>query len=200
MKIGIIGGTFNPIHLGHLLLAEWAKDAFSLDRILVMPTGISYLKEGTNVLPGEERLHMVQLALEERTDMVAEELEVRRGGFTYTHETLEALTEFYPQDSFYFICGSDILFSIENWKDPQRIFNLCTLVAAVRGDESMDEMKQKRDELVRKFHANIEVFPFMNFSVSSTEVRNRIKEGKSVTYLVPDKVLAYIEEKGFYRG
>lgn len=200
MKIGIIGGTFNPIHLGHLLLAEWAKDAFALDRVMVMPTGISYLKEGTNVLPGEERLHMVQLALEDRSDMFAEDLEVQRGGFTYTHETLEALSEVYPNDSFYFICGSDILFSIEKWKDPQRIFDLCTLVAAVRGDESMEDMIIKRDELAEKFHANIEVFPFMNFSVSSTEVRNRIKEGKSVTYLVPEKVLSYIEEKGFYRG
>lgn len=200
MKIGIIGGTFNPIHLGHLLLAEWAKDAFSLDRVMVMPTGISYLKEGTNVLPGEERLHMVRLALDDRADMFAEDIEVQRGGFTYTHETLEALTEQYPNDSFYFICGSDILFSIEKWKDPQKIFDLCTLVAAVRGDESMDDMKRKRDELAATYQANIEVFPFMNFSVSSTEVRNRIREGKSVTYLVPEKVLAYIEEKGFYRG
>lgn len=197
-KIGILGGTFNPIHWGHLLLAEWARDTFELEEVWFIPTGYSYMKADAGVLPGEERFHMVQLALEQNRFFRCLDMEVRRQGCSYSYETLEQLKNMYPADDFYFIVGADCLFSIESWKCAERIFQNCTLVAAVRGESSWSEMKEKRKELEEKFHGHILLMPFASLSVSSTEIRQRIKERKSVRYLVPDRVLTYIEEKGFY--
>lgn len=197
-KIGILGGTFNPIHWGHLLLAEWARDALAFDEVWFIPTGHSYMKADDNVLPGEERFHMVKLALEGCSYFRCLDLEIRRQGCSYSYETLEQLKNMYPSDDFYFIVGADCLFSIENWKCAERIFQSCTLTAAIRDKTSWDEMENKRAELERKFRGKILLMPFVSLSVSSTELRQRIRERKTVRYLVPDKVIKYIEEKGFY--
>lgn len=197
-KIGILGGTFNPIHWGHLLLAEWAKDTFSLEEVWFIPTGHSYMKTADDVLPGEERFHMAQLALEDNRFFRCLDIEIRRQGFSYSYETLEQLRHRYPDDEFYFIVGADCLFSIENWKCVERIFQNCILTAAVRDKTSWDEMEDKRAELEQKFCCKILLMPFASLSVSSTEIRQRIREQKSIKYLVPDRVLDYIKEKGFY--
>lgn len=199
-KIGFVGGTFNPIHNGHLLLAEWAKDQFELDEILMMPTGISYLKADTEVLCSEERFHMVELAVENNPCFTVSDIEIKREGYTYTYETLEQLRRERPEDTFYFICGADCLFFIDKWKNVERLFANCVLVGAVRGDASMEQLEQKRKELLEKFDADIRIMPFLNYSVSSSEIRQRVAEGKSIRYLVPEKVREYIEDKGFYRG
>ncbi len=197
-KIGILGGTFNPIHWGHLLLAEWARDTFEFDEVWFIPTGHSYMKANDNVLPGEERFHMATLALEGNPFFKCLDVEIKRQGCTYSYETLEQLKSMCPNDDFYFIVGADCLFSIENWKYAERIFQSCTLTAAVRDKASWNEMEDKRKELEQRFHCNILLMPFVSLSVSSTEIRQRIREQKSVRYLVPDRVLKYIEEKGFY--
>lgn len=197
-KIGILGGTFNPIHWGHLLLAEWARDTFELEEVWFIPTGYSYMKANDEVLPGKERFHMVKLALEGNSFFRCLDMEIRRQGCTYSYETLEQLKHMYPDNDFYFIVGADCLFSIENWKCAERIFQSCTLTAAVRDRTSWNKLEDKRKELEQKFYCNIFLLPFVSLSVSSTEIRQRIRERKSVRYLVPDKVLKYIEEKGFY--
>lgn len=198
-QIGILGGTFNPIHIGHLILAEWVLDALSLDEVWFIPTGCSYLKDSAEVLPGEERLRMTELAVTEHPFFRSIDLEVKREGYTYSYETLEQLKQLYPGNSFFFIVGADCLFSIESWRNPQRIFDACTLVAAVREEISLADMGKKKKELEQKFEAEIILVPFVSMSVSSTEIRRRIRKGLSVRYLVPDKVLNYINEKGFYR-
>ena len=130
-KIGILGGTFNPIHTGHLLLAEWAMEALLLEEVWLIPTGISYRKSQTNVLPGDERLYMTRLAAGENDRLRCLDLEVRREGYTYTWETLEQLQAANPDVRFFFILGADCLFSIEHWKNPEKIFQCCALAAAV---------------------------------------------------------------------
>ena len=197
-KIGILGGTFNPIHCGHLLLAEWARDTLKFDEVWFIPTGHSYMKADGDILPGEERLHMVRLALEDNSFFRCLDMEIKRHGCTYSYETLEQLKNIYPTDDLYFIVGADCIFSIENWKCAERIFQSCTLTAAIRDKTSWNELEDKRKELVQKFHCKILLLPFVSLSVSSTEIRQRIKEKKSVRYLMPDKVIRYIEEKGFY--
>ena len=197
-KIGIMGGTFNPIHNGHLLLAQWALEAEKLDEIWFMPTGISYSKEYSNVLPGEERLRMVELAIEDNSYFSVSDLELRRDGYTYTYETLEALKSYHPDDDFYFIMGADCLYTFENWKKPEYILQNCTLLAAVRGDVVWEDLELKKNDLVERLGGKIKLFPFINYEISSTEIRNRIKTNKEIRYLVPEAVREYITQKGFY--
>ena len=197
-RIGVMGGTFNPIHVGHLLLAEWAMEKAELDEVLVIPAGVPYKKAGQEILPGRERLHMVELAIKGNDRLRCLDMEILREGYTYTYETLEALKEQYPGAEFTFIVGADCLFSIETWKFPERILNNCTLLAAVRDDSSMEEMENKRKVLLERFGGSIVLMPFLRMSVTSTEIRERIRKGKSVRYMIPQEVLSYIEEKRFY--
>lgn len=201
-RIGIMGGTFNPIHIGHLLLAEWAKEEEGLNEVWLIPAGSPYMKSPEEILPGRERLHMAELGIRGNEAMKCLDMEIKREGPTYSYETLELLKEAYPEHSFYFIVGADCLFSIEDWKCPERIFESCILIAAVRDGTALKEMEKKKRELEEKFrdfHADIRLLPFLSMAVSSTEVRRRIREGKSTRYLVPDEVFTYIKEKGFYR-
>lgn len=197
-RIGIMGGTFDPIHTGHLMLAEWALDAAGLDQVWIIPTGQSYMKIDRKVLPGQERLHMVKLAIEGNDRLQCLGLEIEREGYTYSYETMEQLKELYPEDSFYFIEGADCLFSMENWKCPERLFASCIILAAVRGASSLQELEAKRMELLDKYDVEIHLMQFPQMEISSTEIRNRLADGKSVRYMVPDRVLQYIQEKGLY--
>lgn len=198
-KIGIMGGTFDPIHTGHLLLAEWAWSTAGLAEVWFMPTGQSYMKAEQKVLQASDRLHMAQLAVSDNPHLKCSDLEIRRQGYTYSYETMEQLHSLYPEDHFYFIEGADCLFTMENWKCPERLFASCTILAAVRGDVNLEMLENKRMELLGRFGGDILLLPFLQLSISSSEIRARVGEGKSIRYMVPDKVLAYIEEKGFYR-
>ena len=199
-KIGILGGTFDPVHTGHLLLAEWAMDSAELDEVWLIPAGMPYKKAGGQILPGKERLHMAELAVQGNPKLRCMDTEIVRDGYTYTYETLEQLCKCFSGDKFYFIMGADCLFSIENWRRPEAIFQHAALIAAVRNDVSIEELQAKASALQKKFGGEILLMPFLRFSVSSSEIRERVAEGKSIRYLVPDAVLTYIQEKGFYRG
>lgn len=198
-KIGIMGGTFNPIHVGHLILAERAKEENQLDEIWLIPTGCSYMKKNTGVLPGEARYKMVSLAVENQNWMKCLDIEIKRSGDTYSYETLEQLNKMYPDYEFYFIFGADCLFTIENWKYPERIFDSSKIIAAVRNDASVEEMEQKKKDLEEKYSAEIRLLMFPRLEISSTELRERIRKGKSVNYMIPDNVISYILENGFYK-
>ena len=198
-RIGIMGGTFNPVHTGHLLLAEWARCEAGLDEIWLIPAGISYRKSQQDIVAAKDRLHMTELAVQGNEYFKCLDLEVKRGGYTYSYETMEELAAACPGDEFYFILGADCLFTLETWKYPERILGCCKLLAAVRDTASMEEMREKKAELENRFGGEILLLPFARLSVSSTEIRTRIRQGKSVRYMIPDSVLTYIEEKGLYR-
>lgn len=197
-KIGIMGGTFNPIHVGHLILAERALEEKELDEIWLIPTGCSYLKANTGVLPGVERFKMATLAVEKQEKIKCLDIEIKRAGNTYSYETLEQLKEEYPSYEFYFIFGADCLFTIENWKYPERIFKCSKIIAAVRNDSSTVAMEEKILELEQKFGADINLLSFPRLEISSTDLRERIRVGKSVRYFIPDSVISYIAENRFY--
>ncbi|MGN0420913.1 MAG: nicotinate-nucleotide adenylyltransferase [Acetatifactor sp.] len=198
-KVGILGGSFNPIHYGHLLLAEWAGESLGLEKIIFLPAGTPYFKSGSKVLPGEERLHMTQLAVKENAHFQCLDLEIKRSGPTYTYETLIQLHKLYPDTQFFFLCGADCLYTIGTWKCPELIFANCTLVAVVRDDASAPEMEAKKQALESAYDAKIILLPFLRYSISSTEIRERVKNRKSIRYLVPEPVRNYILEKEFYR-
>ena len=198
-KIGILGGTFNPIHIGHLLMAETAVEMLDLDKVIVMPSGISYLKANTNVLPGLLRLDMVQMSIQNNPHLIASDMEIKREGNTYTYETLEILKKQYPQASFYFIVGADCLFSIERWVEPQKIFDNCILVAAGRNNASDVSMLAAKKNLEEKFCAHIILMDFPQIEISSTAVRENVRCGKSIRYMVTEEVRQYIYENQLYK-
>ena len=197
-KIGIMGGTFNPIHYGHLILAEEARIYCGLDMILFMPSGQSYMKNAEEIVANQFRLTMTGLAIEENKYFQLSTLETDRKGATYTYETLSILKNIYPECEFYFILGADNLFTIENWKHPQKIFDSCKIVAAVRGNKDIQSVEQKAEELSIKYKSDILLLPSRNIEISSTDIRKRLYEGKSIRYLVPDKVYQYIQDNKLY--
>lgn len=198
-KIGIMGGTFDPIHIGHLVLAQSAMEAEGLDEVWLVPTGCSYMKEDRKVLSPKERYEMTKLAVQENDKMRCLDIEIKREGYTYSYETLEELRKEYPEDLFFFIFGADCLFTIETWKYPERIFANASVLAAMRNGADIAAMELKIAELSQKYEARIRLLSFLNLEISSTDIRERVRVGKSIRYLVPDKVLDYIAEKGFYK-
>ena len=180
-KIGILGGTFNPIHTGHLILAENARIFCGLDEVLLIPSGCSYMKDASRILPGSVRLRMAALAAQDNPFFKVSDMEVVRPGSSYTYETLDALKKQLPDSELYFIVGADTLFHMESWKHPERIFKSCVTVAAVRDE-----------------NADIRFLPASHIGISATQIRERLKKGESVRYLVPESVRLFLEENGYY--
>lgn len=154
-KTGIMGGTFNPIHLGHLLLAENARDSFGLDEILFIPSGCSYMKNASEIADKQKRLEMTRLAIADNPSFFLSAIEVEREGNSYTCDTLVQLKEAEPETEFYFIVGADSLFSMETWRKPEKIFENCTILAAVRDDKKQEDLQVQISYLQEKFHARI---------------------------------------------
>ena len=193
-----MGGTFNPVHLGHLLLAENAYSALSLDEVLFMPSGISYMKEQSAILDGRTRLEMTRLATEDNPHFRVSSLEVEREGYTYTSDTLRQLTGENPDTDYYFLVGADTLFSIESWREPEEIFHMAVLAAAVRDDCDLAALEKQADRLKELYNAKIVLLPAGRIEISSSRIRERISRGLSVRYMVPESVRLYMEENRLY--
>lgn len=197
-KTGIMGGTFNPIHNGHLALARKAREQFSLDEVLFIPCGEPYMKAAQNVESGQIRTDMTALAIQEEAFFSLSTIEIEHPGRTYTYETLERLREEDPDTDYYFILGADNLFQITKWAEPERIFANCRLVAAVRDDKSVADMKEQIRYLERKYQAVIYLLKTGRMDISSSDIRRKVADGLSITEDVPASVRNYIEEKGLY--
>lgn len=196
-KIGIMGGTFNPIHNGHLLLGEMAYEQFGLDKVLIMPTKHPYYKDISGNIMEKDRVAMVRLAVKDNPHFEFSALELNREGTTYTVDTLEELHQKFPENDYYFILGKDSLDYLESWKDVTRIFKLCKIIAASR-DDLDGKIDEKIAYLNRKYHAEIFRLYSPNLEISSSYLRKELSTGKSCRYLVPDSVLAYIKENRLY--
>ena len=199
MRLGIFGGTFDPIHNGHMAIARCALDEARLDRVLMMPSGISYLKAGTHVSPGEVRAQMTRLAIEGCEGLAFDDRELRRRGNTYTCDTIEELRAERPEDELFFILGADSLLSIDRWKDPHVIYEGCTLLAAFRPDCSRDEVMAEAERL-RGLGARIEFLSCPLLDISSTDIRTARMQGADIADLVPLPVRDYILEHDLYKG
>ncbi|MBE5843658.1 MAG: nicotinate-nucleotide adenylyltransferase [Butyrivibrio sp.] len=197
-KIGIVGGTFNPIHNVHLLLGEAAREQFGLDRVIYMPSGCSYLKKDQDIPSGELRYQMVKLAIDSNPYFTCSRLEIDREGNTYTIDTLNELKKMYPGDELYLILGGDTFKQIENWYKAEEIFKSCTLIAAVRDEMSTEDMENQKKYLEDKFGADIEILKFRNIDLSSSDIRERLQTGRSVRYMIPDAVVEFAILKNVY--
>lgn len=201
-KTGIMGGTFDPIHIGHLLLAECAWQEFSLDQVLFIPSGHSYFKDHREmkVTSPEHRLAMTRLAVADNPHFAVSEMEILRAGNTYTCDTLEELKRLHPDTDYYFIVGADTIASMATWFHPEKVFASCTVLAALRPDETPDqEMQQHIAALQQQFGARIEILHAPCIPISSTTLRQACLAGESTRYRIPETVRSYIEEKGLYR-
>ncbi|MDO5147306.1 MAG: nicotinate-nucleotide adenylyltransferase [Eubacteriales bacterium] len=198
-KIGIMGGTFNPIHFGHLLLAETAYHQFHLDGILFMPTKNPYYKKMTNSVTEKDRAAMVQIAisLNEHFHFSGEEL--RREGATYTVETLRNLTKKTPDCDYYFIMGADSLYHIESWKEPAAILSMAVILVAGRGNSLSGALTSQIEYLENKYDAAIHYLNSPMLEISSSDIRRRIRAGESIRYLLPREVADYIYANDLYR-
>ena len=201
-KIGILGGTFAPIHLGHLIIAEQARDQYGLDQVLLSPSGHSYFKDNRaqKVLPALTRLEMTRKAVSDYPPFEVSDIEVLRSGNTYTYETLEELADLHPEAELYFIVGADTVCSMSTWREPARIFAACTVLAAMREDQvDPESFQQGIKDLENRFHARIRTISIPNIGISSTQIRERAGNGKSIHYLVPNALESYIIENGIYK-
>lgn len=197
-KIGILGGTFNPIHTGHLILAENARTFYGLDEVLLIPSGCSYMKDASRILPGSVRLRMAALAAQDNPHFRVSDIEVMRPGSSYTYETIGILKKQLPDSQLFFIVGADTLFHMESWKHPERIFADCITAAAVREESEASNLIAQAQYLSRKYSADIRFLPASHIGISATQIRERLQKGESIRYLVPESVRLFLEQNGYY--
>ena len=202
MKIGIMGGTFDPIHNGHLMLGKAAYEKFGLDQIWFMPNGNPPHKKQASIGSDiETRIRMVELAIAPHPEFVLELYESDPSKVSCSYQTLEHFQTQYPEDELYFIVGADSLFAIETWVKPGRIFPTCTFLAAYRDEiDTAEEMQTQIAYLKKKYHARIEILATPLMDVSSHELRQRIQEQESIRSYVPSDVADYIEEHCLYQN
>ena len=193
-----MGGSFDPIHLGHLAAAEWARDQLALDGVLFVPAGAPPHK-ASDMTPGETRFEMVLVATAAHPQFWVSRRELESPGVDYTVDTLEGLvTELSPDARLFFIAGADAVLDILTWRHPARILELCTLVAVMRPGYDAEALGPVLTQVARGEQAVI--LPSANLEISSSMVRERLAIGSSVRYLIPDGVAALIEKQGLYRG
>ncbi len=191
-RIGLLGGTFNPPHLGHLLLGEWARDAMRLDAVWFVPNADlphRYPKE--TPVPAPQRLAMLQAALDGVDGLAPCDLELRRGGQSYTVETLRALGERFPETEWVFILGMDAARELPGWEAFDELCTRCTFAVARRPGEA--------DDLPAAVRPHAQVIDFPQVDISSTLIRARVRAGQSIRFLVPPATADYIARQGLYR-
>ena len=198
-KTGILGGTFNPIHNGHLSIALNAIEEFKLDKVILIPTGISYFKLNDGVPNKNIRLEMTRLVADEYEKLQFSDIEVKRDGYSYTAVTIKELLDS-GEDDLYFIVGADTLFSIEKWKNPEYIFENITIICTVRDDIDLEKLNEKAKYLEEKFSAKILISKMKQIDISSTNIRDMIANGnyEQAKKLLPQPVYNYIIDNKLY--
>ena len=190
-RVGIMGGTFDPVHYGHLVCAEEARWQFELDEVVFVPTGQPWQKR--EVSPAEDRYMLTMLATAPNTKFSVSRIDIDRKGPTYTRDTLQKFKEFYGDDvDLFFITGADAVLDILTWKDPDEVLELAQLIAASRPEYDLSKLDQI------KVAGRMKTMQIPALSISSTDIRERVRTGRPIRYLVPREVLRYIEERGLY--
>lgn len=197
-KKGIMGGTFDPLHIAHLIIAERAYEDFGLDSVILMPAGIPPHKPGRTGASDKDRLEMARIAADGNPHLECSDYEMLKAGKSYTYETLEHFKVTEPDTELYFILGGDSLRDLHKWMKPERICQSAVILAAIRDNVDPSDF----DELIRErnltYNADIRLLRTPNIDISATDIRNRVKEGRSIRYLVTSEIEEYIKEHGLY--
>jgi nicotinate-nucleotide adenylyltransferase len=198
VRLGILGGTFNPPHLGHLISAQEAYVHFELDRVMLIPARIPPHKPVEDEPGVQHRLELCRLAVQGDDRFTVSDLEVVRPGPSYTVDTLKELTSKAPDSELFLILGGDIAAGLPDWHQPEQVVSLSTLAVAERPGTTRAQIERALGRLDGADRA--EFFPMPRIDLSSTEIRRRVKEGQPIRYIVPDAVAAYIREHQLYGG
>ncbi len=201
MRLGLYGGSFDPVHYGHLLLAECCREELGLDAVWFLPTAVSPFKRGQTAADAKHRVEMLKLAVAGHEAMNVSTLEIDRGGVSYTFETLAILQQEQPEALLFFLMGGDSLADLPTWREPARILEMAIPVAvsrpgspAINYEPLRSLVSAERWELIRRHHVEMPLI-----DLSSTDLRRRVAEGKSIRYRTPRAVEKYIETQGLYR-
>lgn len=203
-RIGIMGGTFNPIHYGHLVTAQEAFVQFKLDEVIFMPSGHPPHKRNREILPPEERYLMTIIATASNPHFSVSRLEVERKGPSYAIDTVRELKKLYGAETeILFITGADAVWEILTWKNPEELAELCSFIAATRPGYCLEKFKKLHvlpEDKLSKDKPRVFIVEVPALAISSTDIRRRIREGEPIRYLLPEEVVNYIYKHGFYRG
>ena len=197
-RLGIIGGSFDPIHNAHIYIAEEAKGKLNLDKIIFMPVGSQPLKQNNKVTEASLRFNMVYEAIKDKEGFEVSNYEINKQGLSYTYETLQ---HFYKSNrELYFITGADCLMDLDKWKDVNKIFEISTLVVVTRPGFNKVELLEQKNKQEKKYGGKILFLEVPGLNISSTEIREKVKAGETIDTLVSKSVLKIIERENLYRG
>jgi nicotinate-nucleotide adenylyltransferase len=194
-RVGVMGGTFDPIHHGHLLTAEEAAVQFGLDEVVFVPTGRPWMKVRDDVSPAEDRYLMTVVATASNPRFSVSRVDIDRDGPTYTVDTLRSLGAEAPDAELFFVTGADAMLEIFGWKDPEEVLSLAHFIAATRPGYDIARFEAAAPTR----HPNVSVMKIPALAISSTDVRERVRAGRPIRYLLPEGVKSYIEKAGLYR-
>lgn len=195
-RVGIMCGTFNPIHLGQMIIAENACELYDLDEVLFVPRGDAFYKE--DMLDEKTRINLVGIAIEDNPNFALSTLEVERGN-SYTCETIETLKTKNPDNTYFLIVGADTFVDMGNWKNAEYDFKEVTVLVANRLGTEPSLVKEKEEEYKEKYNAKIEMLPISCVDISSKDIRTKVRKGKSIRYMVHYKVIEYIKKNKLYK-
>ena len=191
-RIGVLGGTFDPVHMGHLIAAEGVRTELRLNRVIFLPAARPPHKDAAGVSDPDRRMDMVRMAVKDNPAFEVSDMEIRRGGTTYTIGTIRELKTRFGEDvDLFFLMGGDSLLEITTWKNHDALLDECTVVVFPRPGMDLTRVK---DEIMRR----VRMVPTCEVNVASRDIRERVREGKSIRYLVPPAVEAYIRSENLY--
>ena len=194
MNVGVFGGSFNPIHNGHIKMAKEFIKRAQIDELIIVPTGEPFYKFNVEMANAEDRLEMCVSAFGSFAKI--SDIEIKKQGMSYTCDTLRQIKEMFPEGDLFMLCGSDVLNSINYWKNAEEIFSLAKLVSFIRPGADLNEpLKEK----IKSGMLNVDIYEAEMPDISSTQIRKMIKDGKDISSLVPDEINRYIKENNLYR-
>lgn len=200
MTIGLMGGTFNPIHIAHLIIAEWIKDEWDLEKIVFIPTGNPPHKSKNNLLESNIRFDLVEIALSSNIYFEISDFEMIKKEVSYTIDTVSYFSNKYPDEKLYFIIGADTLFKLEKWKDFKELAKMVEFITYSRWGYNKLQIENRIQILKKDFGFQIYYSNGPEIQISSSNIRDRLREGLSIKYMVPDLVIGEIQKKGLYKG
>lgn len=192
MKTGVFGGTFNPVHKGHIMLAEYCMDSVGLDRIIMIPTAVPPHKISNNLASENDRLNMCKLACRGKENFFVSDIEIKRQGKSYTYETLTQLKEIYPDDHLYTIMGADMFLTLNRWKNPEIIFEKSSIITIPRDEENKHELENFYNKVLKAMGASSVILPNPVMSVSSTFIRENLDNFNLISDMLDKGVYDYI--------